>query len=93
MGLFAIAGGKVTRKGSVDVGAFPEGVASSGNGRIIYAGNFHSKTISVLRIKPDGRLFDTHADIGSASVALRRSSMRRMVPCRSYLGFARKPAA
>ena len=61
--LFGITGGKVTRQGGADVGAFPEGVAFSGDGHYVYAGNFHSDTISVLRLAPDGRLADTHADI------------------------------
>ena len=61
--LFGITDGKVTREGSVDVGAFPEGVAFSPDGRYVYAGNFHSDTVSVLRIEADGHLVDTHADI------------------------------
>ena len=60
--LLRIEGGKVTLAGGTDVGAFPEGVAFSSDGGWVYAGNFASNSISVLRLE-NGRLTDTHADI------------------------------
>jgi DNA-binding beta-propeller fold protein YncE len=57
-----IVDGHVTLLGSVDVGAFPEGVAFSEDGRFVYVGNFASNTISVLRVGPNG-LVDTHDDV------------------------------
>jgi DNA-binding beta-propeller fold protein YncE len=57
-----IVDGRVSLLGSVDVGAFPEGVAFSEDGRFVYVGNFASNTISVLRVERDG-LVDTHDDV------------------------------
>jgi DNA-binding beta-propeller fold protein YncE len=48
--------------GSTAVGAFPEGIAYSPDGTYVYAGNFASNAISVLRLEGE-RLVDTHADI------------------------------
>ena len=55
--------GKAAVAGAIEVGAFPEGVAISGNGQFAYVGNFASHTISVLRIGPDGKLTDTGHDV------------------------------
>jgi DNA-binding beta-propeller fold protein YncE len=60
--LLRLTGGKVSLADSIDVGAFPEGIAFSRDGDWIYAGNFASNTISVLHIE-GGRLVDTHRDI------------------------------
>jgi DNA-binding beta-propeller fold protein YncE len=60
--LLRIAGDKVTLAGRTDVGAFPQGVAFSPDGNWVYAGNFASRSISVLHIE-NGKLMDTHADI------------------------------
>jgi DNA-binding beta-propeller fold protein YncE len=48
---------------SVEVGAFPEGVAFNSTGKYIYAGNYHSNSISILTIDPTGRLVDTHKTV------------------------------
>jgi len=60
--LLGLAGARVTLESSVDVGAFPEGVAFSRGGDWLYSGNFASNSISVLRVE-NGRLVDTHADL------------------------------
>jgi len=60
--LLRIAGGHVTAAGSTDVGAFPESVAFSPDGKWVYAGSFGSSSISVLHLE-GGRLVDTHDDI------------------------------
>ena len=60
--LLGVASAKVTLEGSVDVGAFPEGVAFSRDGEWVYSGNFASHSISVLHLE-GGRLVDTHADV------------------------------
>lgn len=49
---------------SVDVGAFPEGVAFSADGHYVYVGNFASSTLSVLQVSSDGRI------LGKAELAL-----------------------
>jgi DNA-binding beta-propeller fold protein YncE len=43
--------------------SFPEGIAVSPDGNFIYAGNFHSNSISILSIAPDGSSKDTRARI------------------------------
>ena len=48
------AGVRVTE--SIAVGAFPEGVAFSQNGRVIYVGNFASSSLSILSVDGDGRI-------------------------------------
>ncbi len=48
--VLAIDGNKVTRVGSVTVGALPEGVAFSADGSHIYVGNFIGGDLSVLRV-------------------------------------------
>lgn len=49
---------------NVDVGAFPEGVAFSANGRFIYVGNFASASLSILALDGDGKV------TGSSSMKL-----------------------
>jgi DNA-binding beta-propeller fold protein YncE len=49
----------VTLTDSAEVGSFPEGIAFSKDGTFIYAGIFHSNSISILKAGPDGRLKDT----------------------------------
>ena len=61
--LLRVKDGHVSRADTIPVGAFPEGAAFSPDGRYAYTGNFASATISVLRVKPDGRLVDTHNDV------------------------------
>lgn len=56
--LLSIAKDKVSVVNSVDVGVFPEGVAFSPDGQYVYAGNFKSNSISVLKID-GGKLTDT----------------------------------
>ena len=48
--VLAIDGNKVTRVGSITVGALPEGVAFSADGSHIYVGNFIDGDLSVLRV-------------------------------------------
>ncbi|MCX4166248.1 MULTISPECIES: YncE family protein [Paraburkholderia] len=61
--LLRIKNGHISRADTIEVGAFPEGAAFSPDGRYAYTGNFASNTISVLRVRRDGHLVDTHADI------------------------------
>jgi DNA-binding beta-propeller fold protein YncE len=44
---------------SVDVGAFPEGLAFAPDNQHLYVGNFHSNSISILKIDASGHLADT----------------------------------
>lgn len=48
--VLAIDGSKVTKVGSITVGALPEGVAFSADGSRIYVGNFIDGDLSVLRV-------------------------------------------
>ena len=41
---------------NVDVGAFPEGVAFSADGRFVYVGNFASASLSILALDRDGKV-------------------------------------
>lgn len=54
--LLAIGKGKVSVVNSVAVGAFPEGVAFAADGRHAYVGNFHSNTLSILKVDDTGHL-------------------------------------
>lgn len=45
---------------SVDVGAFPEGIAFAKDGRHVYVGNYKSNSISILEVGGNGKLNDTH---------------------------------
>lgn len=58
-----IDGKNVTLPDSAAVGSFPEGIAFSQDGEFIYAGNFHSNSVSILSIGPDGGLKDTGTKI------------------------------
>jgi DNA-binding beta-propeller fold protein YncE len=57
--LLRIDGKNVTLPDSAAVGSFPEAIAFSQDGKFIYAGNFHSNSISILGISPGGSLKDT----------------------------------
>jgi DNA-binding beta-propeller fold protein YncE len=48
--------GEVERAESVSVGAFPEGVAFSADGRFVYAGNFASRSLSIIELDRSGRV-------------------------------------
>ena len=48
--VLAIDGNKVTKTGSVTVGALPEGAAFSPDGSYLYVGNFMDSDLSVLRV-------------------------------------------
>lgn len=48
--VLALDGNKVTKVGSITVGALPEGVAFSADGSHIYVGNFLDGDLSVLRV-------------------------------------------
>ncbi|MFX8790020.1 hypothetical protein ABTM65_19535, partial [Acinetobacter baumannii] len=52
--LLAIGNDKVSVVNSVDVGAFPEGIAFAGDGQHVYVGNFHSNSISILKVDRSG---------------------------------------
>jgi DNA-binding beta-propeller fold protein YncE len=57
--LLQIAGGKIRVVNSVDVGAFPEGLAFAPDNQHLYVGNFHGNSISILKIDASGHLADT----------------------------------
>ena len=57
--LLKISNQNVTVSDSAEVGSFPEGIAFSKDGNFIYAGNFHSNSISILSVGPGGTLKDT----------------------------------
>lgn len=61
--LLAVSKNKVRAVNSVDVGAFPEGIAFAADGRHVYVGNYHSNSISVLTVDRSGRLIDTRQTI------------------------------
>ena len=53
-----IDGDRVTRTNEVMVGALPEGVVFSDDGRYVYVGNYMDRDVSILRVDGD-RLVDT----------------------------------
>jgi DNA-binding beta-propeller fold protein YncE len=57
--LLKIADHKASVVNSVDVGAFPEGIAFAPDNQHLYVGNFHSHSISILKIDASGHLADT----------------------------------
>jgi 6-phosphogluconolactonase (cycloisomerase 2 family) len=57
--LLSIANGDAKVVNSVDVGAFPQGIAFAADGRHVYVGNYHSNSISILKVDGSGRLVDT----------------------------------
>ena len=57
--LLTIGKDKVRVVNSVNVGAFPEGIAFAADGGHVYVGNYHNKSISVLEVNGAGRLVDT----------------------------------
>jgi DNA-binding beta-propeller fold protein YncE len=61
--LLSIAQGRVSVADSVDVGAFPEGIGFSQDGKHIYVGNYRSDSISILEIDSAGRLVDTKKQV------------------------------
>ncbi len=56
LSLFRIDAKGVRLTQSVDVGAFPEGVAFSADGGVVYAGNFASSSLSILVLDRDGKV-------------------------------------
>jgi len=60
--LLSIANDKINVVNSVDVGAFPEGVAFSPDGQFVYVGNYKNNSISVLKIA-GGKLVDTNQPV------------------------------
>ena len=57
------------------VGAFPEGVAFSADGRFVYVGNFASSTLSILGVDADGRVISQKTkDLPGPPAALRIGS-------------------
>jgi DNA-binding beta-propeller fold protein YncE len=62
--LLSVAQDKITVVDTVEVGAFPEGIAIAPDNLHVYVGNFRSQTISVLKIDAaTGRLVDTKQTI------------------------------
>jgi DNA-binding beta-propeller fold protein YncE len=61
--LLRTTGAKIGVANSVDVGAFPEGIAFAPDGQHIYVGNFRSNTISILKIDGSGRLIEARPAI------------------------------
>jgi len=57
--LFRSAGGKISLVNTVNVGAFPEGIAFAPDNQHLYVGNYRSNSISILKIDASGRLVDT----------------------------------
>ncbi len=57
--LFKSAGGKVSLVNTVNVGAFPEGIAFAPDNQHLYVGNYRGNSISILKIDAAGRLTDT----------------------------------
>lgn len=53
-----IEGQEVTRANEVAVGALPEGIVFSDDGRYVYVGNYMDRDVSILRVDGD-RLVDT----------------------------------
>lgn len=60
--LIKIDGKKLTKVNEVEVGALPEGVVWSPDGKWLYVGNFLDKNMSVLKIE-DGKLVDSGVKI------------------------------
>jgi len=48
---------------SVDVGAFPEGIAFAADGVHVFVGNYRSNSISILKVDRSGRLVDTKMSV------------------------------
>ena len=48
--VFGVNGKKVTRLGTVEVGALPEAICFTPDGRYIYVGNYMDKDFSILRV-------------------------------------------
>lgn len=48
---------------SVDVGAFPEGIAFAADGVHLFVGNYRSDSISILRVDGSGHLVDTRQSV------------------------------
>jgi DNA-binding beta-propeller fold protein YncE len=57
--LLKVSGGQASVVNSVEVGAFPEGIAFAPDNQHLYVGNFHSNSISILTIDASGHLADT----------------------------------
>lgn len=57
--LLRIAKNKISVVNSVNAGSFPEGVAFAPDNEHVYVGNFHSNSISILKVDATGVLVDT----------------------------------
>ncbi len=76
--LLKIEKSKVSVVNSVDVGAFPEGVAFAPDNQHLYVGNFHSNSISILTIDASGasrRHRTDHKTFRTAGIAAHRISI------------------
>lgn len=58
--MLRLAADGVTVAGGSDVGALPESVGISPDGRYVYAGNFADRTLSVLGVGAGGEITDRH---------------------------------
>jgi DNA-binding beta-propeller fold protein YncE len=72
--VFAVDGKKVTRLNDVDVGALPEAVAFTPDGRTIYVGNYMDRDFSILRVDGNkvtdtGKRFKVPGQPGSARMS------------------------
>lgn len=54
--LLRIEAGVIRVSENTEVGAFPEGVAFSANGRFVYIGNFASSSLSIIELNAAGRI-------------------------------------
>jgi DNA-binding beta-propeller fold protein YncE len=72
--VFAVDGKKVTRLNDVEVGALPEAVAFTPDGRTIYVGNYMERDFSILRVDGNkvtdtGKQFKVPGQPGSARMS------------------------
>ncbi len=72
--VFAVNGKKVTRLNDVEVGALPEAVAFTPDGRYIYVGNYMDRDFSILRVDgtkvtDTGKHFKVPGQPGSARMS------------------------
>jgi DNA-binding beta-propeller fold protein YncE len=72
--VFAVNGKKVTRLNDVEVGALPEAVAFTPDGRYIYVGNYMDRDFSILRVDgtkvtDTGKRFKVPGQPGSARMS------------------------
>ena len=72
--VFAVSGKKVTRLNDIEVGALPEAVAFTPDGRYIFVGNYSDRDFSILRVDgtkvtDTGKRFKVPGQPGSARMS------------------------